>query len=88
MKHVVIPTFEIASYNIHRLGICLGASEPDEPDLIRLATLWLKYEHSLEGGAAGPKDNWAENKPGATDLPTNSSKAKRFKKSKKLAANY
>ena len=38
--------------------------------------------------AAGPKDNWAENKPGATDLPTNSSKAKRFKKSKKLAANH
>ena len=38
--------------------------------------------------AAGPKDNWAENKPGTADLPTNPSKAKRFKKSKKLVANH
>ena len=38
--------------------------------------------------AVGPKDNQAENKPGTSDLPTNSSKAKRFKKSKKLAANH
>ena len=38
--------------------------------------------------AVGTKDNWAENKPGTADLPTNSSKTKRFKKSKKLAANY
>ena len=37
--------------------------------------------------AAGPKDNWAENKPGTADSPTNSSKPKRLKKSKKLAAN-
>ena len=27
--------------------------------------------------ADGPKDNWAENRPETTDLPTNSSKAKK-----------
>ena len=41
--------------------------------------------------ADGPKGNWAENRPETTDIPTNSSKAKkaylRVKKSKELASN-